>query len=256
MRDPLAAGCRKEERLSFPLEPIEAIAVLAVVVLGSSVQASVGFGLGLIAAPLLLLIDSQLVPGPLMASGIVLTLRVAYREREAIDFAGIGFALGGRILGTFLAALVLTTLTPRSFDLLFGGLVMLAVVLSVSGLRVSPSPRTATGAGVLSGFMATLSSIGGPPMALLYQRETAARLRGTLSAYFVVGALVSLVALAAVGRYGKEEILLSILLIPAILVGDLASGRMRSFVDRAGARPFVLGLSSLSAAGVLYRALS
>jgi hypothetical protein len=31
---------------------------------------------------------------------------------------------------------------------------------------------------------------------------------------------------------------------------------MRSFVDRAGARPFVLGLSSLSAAGVLYRALS
>jgi uncharacterized membrane protein YfcA len=247
-----APACRKEERLSFPLE---AIAVFAVVVLGSSVQASLGFGLGLVAAPLLLLIDSRLVPGPLMASGIVLTLRVAYRERDAIDFAGLRFALGGRILGTFLAALVWTTLTSRTFDLLFGGLVMLAIALSASGLRVSPSPGTATGAGALSGFMGTLSSIGGPPMALLYQGESAARLRSTLSGYFVIGALISLTALAAVGRYGKEEILLSVFLIPAILVGDLASGRMRSYVDGAGVKPFILALSFLSAAGVLYRAL-
>jgi uncharacterized membrane protein YfcA len=226
-----------------------------VVVLGSSVQASLGFGLGLIAAPLLLMIDPRLVPGPLMASGIVLTVRVAHRERDAIDFAGLGFALGGRLVGTFLAAFVWTTLTARSFDLLFGGLVMLAIVLSVSGLRVSPSPATATGAGALSGFMATLASIGGPPMALLYQGETAARLRGTLSGYFVIGAVISLVALSAVGRFGKEEILLSVFLIPPILLGDLASGRMRRHVDRAGAKPFILVLSFLAAAGVLYRAL-
>ena len=53
--------------------------MFAVVVLASSVQASLGFGLGLIAAPVLLLIDAQLVPGPLMASGIVLTAAIAYR---------------------------------------------------------------------------------------------------------------------------------------------------------------------------------
>ena len=124
--------------------------MFALVVFGSLVQASIGFGLGLIAAPLLLLIDSRLVPGPLMASGIVLTILVAYRERAAIDFAGLRFALGGRILGTLLAALVWTTLTSRDFDLLFGGLVMLALALSISGLRMSPSPRMATAAGVLS----------------------------------------------------------------------------------------------------------
>ena len=68
--------------------------------------------------------------------------------------------------------------------------------------------------------------------------------------------MISLLALTAVGRYGREEIALSIFLIPAILTGDLTSRRMRSYVDRAGSRPFVLALSFLSALGVLYRALS
>ncbi|MDH3214132.1 MAG: hypothetical protein OEM05_16765, partial [Myxococcales bacterium] len=83
--------------LSFPLGPSEVVTVFAVVAVGSSVQASVGFGLGLIAAPVLLLVDAQLVPGPLMASGIALTVLVAYRERAAIDLVGLRFAFGGRV---------------------------------------------------------------------------------------------------------------------------------------------------------------
>ncbi len=92
-------------------------------------------------------------------------------------------------------------------------------------------------------------------MALLYQRESAARIRGTLSGHFVIGALVSLAALAAVGRYGRVEITLSIALVPAVLVGYLASGWIRESVERAGVRPLVLGLSSLAALGILYRAV-
>ncbi len=92
-------------------------------------------------------------------------------------------------------------------------------------------------------------------MALLYQRASAARIRGTLSGHFVIGALVSLVALAAVGRYGRVEINLSIALVPAILVGYLASGWIRETVERAGVRPLVLGLSVLAALGILYRAV-
>ena len=93
-------------------------------------------------------------------------------------------------------------------------------------------------------------------MALLYQRESGPRIRGTLSGHFVIGALVSLVALAAVGRYGRVEITLSIALVPPVLVGYLASGWIRGSVERAGVRPLVLGLSSLAALGILYRAVS
>jgi len=240
--------------LSFPLEPGEALAVFALVAIGSCVQASVGFGLGLIAAPLLFLIFPPLVPGPLMASSIALTLLIAFREREAIDFSGLGFAFAGRIVGTLLAALVWNTLPSDQFDYLFAALVLLGVALSFSSLRIDPKPAAASAAGALSGFMGTLSSIGGPPMALLYQRESGARIRGTLSGHFVIGALVSLAALAAIGRYGWAEIILSIGLVPAVLAGYLASSWVRESVDRVGARPFVLGLSVVAAIGILYRA--
>ena len=214
-----------------------------------------GFGLGLIAAPLLFLIYPPLLPGPLMASSIVLTLLMAIRERKAIDFTGLRFALAGRAAGTLVAALVWSVLPPEGFDFLFAGLILLGVALSFSGLRVELNPVTVSAAGALSGFMATLSSIGGPPMALLYQRESAARIRGTLSGHFVIGALFSLAALATIGKYGQAEIILSIELVPAILVGYLTSGWIRESVERAGTRPFILGLSFLAALGILYRAV-
>jgi len=244
-----------EAPVSFPLELGASLAVFALVAIGSCVQAAVGFGLGLIAAPLLFLIYPPLVPGPLMASSLALTLLIAYREREAIDFAGLGFAFAGRIAGTLVATFVWITLPSENFDFVFAGLVLFGVALSVSNLRIDPNPATATVAGALSGFMGTLSSIGGPPMALLYQRSSGPRIRGTLSGHFVIGAIVSLAALAAVGRYGRTEIILSIWLVPAVLAGFAASGSIRESVDRAGARPFVLGLSILAALGILYRAV-
>jgi uncharacterized membrane protein YfcA len=243
-----------EVSVSFPLEPGPALAAFALVAIGSCIQASVGFGLGLIAAPFLFLIHPPLVPGPLMASSVALTLLIAFREREAIDFVGLGFAFAGRIVGTLLAALVWIALPSENFDFVFAGLVLLGVALSLSSLRINPNPATASAAGALSGFMGTLASIGGPPMALLYQRASGPRIRGTLSGHFVIGALVSLTTLAAVGRYGRAEIILSIWLVPAILAGFAVSPWVRESVDRAGARPFVLGLSVLAALGILYRA--
>ena len=128
--------------MSFPLEPGAALAVFALVAIGSCIQASVGFGLGLIAAPLLFLIYPPLVPGPLMASSVALTLLIAFREREAIDFAGLGFAFAGRIVGTLVAALVWITLPSENFDFVFAGLVLLGVALSLSSLRIDPNPAT------------------------------------------------------------------------------------------------------------------
>jgi uncharacterized membrane protein YfcA len=244
-----------EALLAFPLDLGQTLAVFALVAIGSCIQSSVGFGLGLIAAPLLFLIHPPLVPGPLMASSIVLTLLIAVRERNSIDFAGLGYAFMGRLVGTLAAAIVWNALPSDRFDFLFAGMVLLGVALSLSSLPIRPTPATTSAAGALSGFMGTLSSIGGPPMALLYQRESGARIRGTLSGHFVIGALVSLTALAAIGRYGRTEIILSIWLVPAILAGYGVSGVVRKFVDRAGARPFVLALSILAAASILYRAL-
>jgi hypothetical protein len=237
------------------LELVDWVIAFACVGVGAAVQGAVGFGLGLIAAPILLLIDPRFVPGPLMAGGLALTLAVAWRERSEIHLEGLRPALIGRFIGTAAAAMVLTVVSARMFELIFGVLVMLAIGLSLAGLRVSPTPTNAASAGFLSGFMGTLSSIGGPPMALLYQREGGAVLRATLSALFVLGSLVSLVALALVDRFGAPELALSAFITVPALFGFALSTRIRGLTDRAGVRPLVLALSFFSALAVLLRAL-
>ncbi len=174
---------------SFPLGPVEAIAVFLNATIAAVVQSAAGFGLALVSAPLLLLIYGPFVPGPMMAAGMVLTTFILVREHQHVDVSGVTFALIGRVAGTAGAAGFLLVASEASFDIAFAALVMFAVILSAAGVRPRPNPRNAVIAGTLSGLMGTISSIGGPPMALLYQSSGAARLRGTLAGYFLLGGL-------------------------------------------------------------------
>jgi len=110
--------------------------------------------------------------------------------------------------------------------------------------------------GILSGFMGTTSAIGGVPMALIYQDLQGPKLRGTLSAIFVVGTLLSIISLIIIGRFGGQQIILSLELIPGILIGYFISTRTAKLFDRGYVRLMVLGLAGLSGVVILIRGLS
>ena len=153
--------------MSFP----EVASIFAVVTLAACVQGCIGFGMALIAAPFLLLIDPALVPGPVMASGLVLVSLVAVRDRAHADFKTVRWALLGNVGGATLAAWLLTFLDAAGFSILFGVLVLFGVALSAWGAPVRVTRGSTLSAGMLGGFMGTTSSIGGPPLALVYQRS-------------------------------------------------------------------------------------
>ena len=241
--------------MTEPLTPIKLLAACAAVTIGSTVQGSVGLGLGLVAAPILALIDPMLVPGPILLCGLVLTLLMSYRERRAMDIAGLKWGVVGRILGTLVAVIVLTNVPKEEMTLIFGGLVLLAVALSASGLHVSPTTWTLISAGTLSGFMGTASNTGGPPIALVYQHAPGARLRSTLSGFFVPGTIMSLVALVAVRRFGRYELWSALTFLPGVLIGFLLSARTLPLLDRGYTRAAILTVSAVSSVIVILRAL-
>lgn len=234
---------------------LEVALALGVVTLGATVQATLGFGMALIAAPLLLLIYPQCIPGPLMAASLFLTVLVAYGDRASVDIAGIKSAALGRVLGTAIALLFLQMASIRVFDFVFGVVVVLGVVLTLKHPSLRPTRLTTGLAGIASGLMGTLSSIGGPPMALVYHDTGAARLRGTLAAFFLIGTVISVAGLAVVGLYGGPEVELSFLLAPGMVAGFFFGRLLRSRVSQAAVRPLVLGLSLLAAVVVIARAL-
>ena len=237
------------------MSPWEAIAVCSIVVVAACVQGAIGFGMALIAAPLLVLIEPRLVPGPLMASVLVLVLFVAFRDRRHADLRNVRWALLGYAAGAAVGVTVLVSLDVMGFQVLFGVLVLVGVALSALGLRVRVTAGSAVGAGLLGGFMGSTTAIGGPPVAMLYQHEDADRIRGTLSAYFVLTSCVGLTALATVGRFGTAELGLALYLLPGSLAGFAISGRVVPLLSRAGVRPILLGLSAVAGCAVLGRAV-
>lgn len=230
----------------------EAVAVVLVVsAIGAFVQGSVGFGHNLIVAPALVLVDERFVPGPAIASAAVLTALMALRDRDDVDLGEIRTALVGRVPATILAAVTVAVLPPDPLAVLFAVLVLAAVAIAAFGPALEPNRRRLLVAGAVSGYMGTATSIGGPPMAILYAGQHGRRLRGTLAAYFLAGIAISLAALAATGSFGGEELRLSALPVPGIVVGYLASHRGARWLDAGRTRPAVLAVSAVAALSVL-----
>lgn len=230
-------------------------AVLAVFCAGA-VQGSTGFGFNMLAAPLLAIIDQAFVPGPMLVMATAVCIGGAVAERSQVNRRDLGFALTGRAVAATGAALVVGLLSPEGFAGLFGFAILLAVALSLSGLKVQTTPGTLFGAGLISGFMGTLTSIGAPPMAIAYQNAEPARMRATLNAYFFVGGLISIVALLAAGRFGLHDLALGAMMTPFALAGFLASGCGRRLMDKGRVKPVVIAVSSASAIVLLARAFA
>jgi uncharacterized membrane protein YfcA len=222
---------------------------------GAFLQGAVGFGANLVAAPLLALVNEDYVPGPLIVTSVVMNLLVMRREGTGAVDRRIHAAIAGAIPGALVAGLVLASLSESALSVLFAIVVLAGVGLSAAGWQLRPTTGTLAAAGVVSGFMGTISGIGGPPIALVFQRADGPTLRATLSRYFLAAAAVSIPTLLVVGTLDRSSVGPTLALLPGTVVGVLLSARLARRIDKGHARPVVLWLSALSAIAVLVRAL-
>lgn len=232
------------------------VVALGAVAIGALTQGALGFGFGMLAAPVLALVDDELVPGAVLVLGVTVAATVAWQERGSLDWRGIKWALVGRVLGTFAGVAAVSHLDREQLAIVLGVFILSAVALSVVGWHVRPSPPTLLGAGAMSGMMGTLTSIGGPPMALVYQRERAAQLRSTLAGFFLFGASLALVSLAISGQLGRRQLVDGLVLLPGLVVGLGASRLLGPYLDRGWTRPAVLALCAVAASVLIIDAVA
>lgn len=226
-----------------------------VVAAGGLVQGAAGFGLALVAVPLLALIDPAYVPVPGLVLALAHAAATLAREPGHADWRGVGWSTLGGVPGTVAGVAAVVILPPQTFAAVLAGLVLLSCALSVSPVPVRPVPSLLVAAGLVSGVSGTAAAISGPPMALLYQSEAGPRIRATMGAFFAVSTAVSLGALAAAGVVDGAGLWQGVLLVPFLLLGFVASNRVRHLLDRGWTRPAVLVISVASAVLLLARAV-
>lgn len=235
-------------------DPVFVACALAVMV-GALIQGTGGIGFAMFAAPIVAILRPEMVPGPMILAGGLVSLLIAVREFHNIDYRGAAIAIGGRIPGSIVAGLVIGLLPRTTFAISFALLILLAVVLSVSGWRVRATPVSLATAGFGSGFMGTITSVGAPPMGIVMQNLDPPTLRATIGAFLVAGSVVSLAVLAMAGRFGVHEFELGLLLIVPMALGFWISTPLVRRVNPRLMRRIVLAISALSATLLLLQNL-
>jgi uncharacterized membrane protein YfcA len=236
------------------LNPWLAALAVTIVLIGSATQASIGIGLGLLAAPTLTLIDTGFIPGALTVCVVPLTVGMTIREHEHVDRA-IFRAAFGRFVGVVVGAWIVSQASQTFIAVVVGVSVLLAVIGSASGLHFAPSRRNLMIAGTAAGFTGTVAGIGGPPMALTYQHSDPRTLRASLAAFNLIGSAFTIPSLAIAGVIGRRELQLAGLITPGVL-GGLWLGRIGiARLPAHHVRTFVLIACASSALVLLVRQL-
>lgn len=230
--------------------------VMAVVVATAAfLQGVGGVGFAMLAAPVAVFLAPNMVPGSLLVLGGSVSLLAALRERHEIVKSVVSWALAGRLVGTIIAAVGMTQLPSDWLGLLFGGFILMAVLLSASGLKVKTTVVNLCGLGVVSGMMGTLTSVGAPALAIAMQSLKPAQLRPSLGSTLFIGSLISIGSLALAGLFTWKDLLSGLGLWPFMFLGFQLSSRARHAVSPKNIRLFLLWFCGVSSVTLIVKSL-
>jgi len=237
------------------LSLVALVVAAAATVAGASIQSAIGFGMNLVTVPVLAVVLPEALPAAVIMLGLPMSVAMLRHEHAAVDRPGTAWILAGRVPGTVAGTWVVAGLSTDALRGVVGMVVLLLVLASLTTPPLPVQPSTQVVAGMVSGLTGTAAGIGGPPLALLYQRHPGPTMRATLAAAFCVGTVLSLVALGVAGTLTRTQLGVGLLLAPLVVVGSLLGRRAHAVLDRGWLRPGVLAFSTVSAAAVVVDAL-
>ena len=228
------------------------LATLAVVA-GSVVQVISGVGGGFIVVPVLAMIDLNLVPGPQIFASLSLSTLMAVRDFRHIDWQHLPATLIGLFPGALLGAWVLSVIAFDQLGIVFGVVVLLGIVITTFGPRLTLNRASALIVGGISGLMGASTGIGAPPLALMYQYASGAQLRATLGALYTCASLMILTILFAFGEFGAFEVRTGLQLVPGFVLGYFIANRFTPGMNERRTRLAVLIVSATAATLLIAR---
>jgi uncharacterized membrane protein YfcA len=237
------------------LTGLQLLVVSVAAFLGALIQGSIGFGLSLVLTPVVGIVAPEALPAAIILAAQPLTAWMAFRERGHMDRRGFVEIAIGRLPGTAAAAALAAAVSTNQLAVVIGTAVIVAAALSAVAPQFELTTTRRLIAGVFSGFMGTIAAVGGPPLALAYQRRPGPEIRSTLAMSFLVGGFISLVALWVVGRVELDHLWLALRLIPALIAGLIVARRAHLLLDRGWLRPAVLTFAVIAGVAAVVEGL-
>lgn len=213
-------------------------------------QTAVGFGMALVAAPIVVMVKPEWVPYILTVTALAVSLGNTWNQRKDIQWQQLYSPMVTRIPGTMIGLWILLVIETEWLQIIVALMVLLTILVT---MRMKPFPSTSLNmgiAGFFSGITGTTTNIGGPPMALVMQHSASNHVRANLSVYFVYSCIVSLIGFMWAGLMSTQLWIDSLTMVPIAFLGFFLGKRLRPWVDNRF-RPILLGTCILSSTVVL-----
>lgn len=203
--------------------------VCASVFVAAVLRGITGFGFALAAVPLL-----SIVLPPVQGVTIAILLQALVggadllRARRDVARPTLATMSAGAIVGTPLGLIGLYLVPADAMRVIIAVIVLAALVTLVRQVRITPGPRQAMGAGVLSGLFSGLAAMPGPPAVayLLSTATPAAQTRATLMVFFFITSLIALPGLLLQGTIGLPVLAVTAIALPILVLGTWLGERV------------------------------
>ncbi len=244
--------------MSFPLPDftlIELFLCFGIIAFAAILQVSVGMGFGMLASPLIALVKPELVPGSILAMGLIVAFSGAWRERQNIHPTELKLGVSGRVIGSMAALVILSSITELdSFLLVFGLLMLTAVAITASGIKVDFTNRNLLGLSVVSGLVGTITAVGAPPMAIIYHNRPPSIIRPTLNAFFFSSSVLGIGILSLSGWLSVDDLIAAVIFLPAMWFGIWLSSPFKRIPQKI-LSALLLSLSGLASMSLVLKAI-
>lgn len=206
------------------LSGLELVIALFAAFVGATVMGTVGFGYGLVLAPVVLLfLEPQ--SGVIVVNGVitVLVAWVLVRTYRHLELKIVWLMCVGGVAAVPIGVFFLANADAGVLRIAIGLVILMLGIITLFNIQLPMVRSNFTGGAV--GFLTSLSittiSIGGPLVAIyaVAQQWPAQKIRTTLAFYFLLSYLAAFVFYAWAGLVHRETLLNIGVLIPGLVAG-------------------------------------
>lgn len=240
---------------------VQIVVAVAASFVGSTVFSTVGFGIGMVAIPVFLLVlDPQTAVVMLNTVEVPLMALMVFQNRSHLKMAEtLPIAVSG-LAGALVGAFILVSANDRPLRISIVALIIALTIVTLFNFR-GPIPKPHVVGpiiGFVVGLMLTALAIGGPLLALfmlarLWQRHT---IRGSLSLYFLFIMPTAVFGYAVGGLYTSERVILTAIVTAPVVMGFLLGSRFARNMNERVFRNAAIAVIIVTSVAVLIRELT
>lgn len=203
----------------------ENIIVLSVIIfIASIVRGFTGFGLALVAVPLIQFLMPVSDTAVFIAMiNLIFSILYYRRSREIVAGQPLGKMAVWTGIGVAGGTLILKFINPAFIQLTWGVLIILIVIALARGtsFRISSDASAMTMSGLFGGLLAGATGITGPPVAIILSalKTPKEKFNAVISIFILFAVSYALIFYLISGLVRGETVLLSMCSVPALLAG-------------------------------------